>query len=75
MMMIVELIECYLNLQESPRPDCNPLNYVHIRELQQQDSNYIKLKLDDGINDIICYKKDSNWKIALPKDIVLDTVK
>ena len=64
MMMIVELIECYLNLQESPRPDCNLLNYAHIWELQQQDENllalhnkypdnYIKLKLDDDVNDII----------------------
>jgi hypothetical protein len=30
------------------------------------------------LNDIICYKKDpiqSNWKIALPESMVVDTVK
>ncbi len=40
--------------------------------------NSIKLKLDDDIKDIICYKKDptlDNWKIALPEEMVLDTVK
>ena len=54
------VIECYLNLPEIPHPDCNPLDYVHIWELQQQDmkllslctkypDNYIKLKLDNGV--------------------------
>jgi hypothetical protein len=30
-----ECIECYLNSPVTPHPDENPLNYVHIRELQQ----------------------------------------
>jgi hypothetical protein len=40
--------------------------------------NYVTLQLDDGINDIICYKKVStqpNWKTALPELMVVDTVK
>jgi hypothetical protein len=61
------------------------LTYAQIPKLQQQDkqllalqvkysANYVNLQLDD----IICYKKDStqpNLKIALPKSMVLDTVK
>ncbi len=34
--------------------------------------------MDDGVNDIICYKKDPtqpNWRIALPKSMVADTLK
>ncbi len=61
-----ECIECYLNLLDTPHPDENPLNYAHIRELQQQDKqllalqvkypdNYVNLQLDDNL---ICYKKD-----------------
>jgi hypothetical protein len=89
MMMSRNYIECYLNLPDTPHPDENPLNYAHIRELQQHDKqllalqvkypdNYVNLQLDDNINDIICYKKDPtkpNWKIALPKSMVVDTVK
>ncbi len=84
-----ECIECYLNLPDTPHPDENPLNYAHIRELQQQDEqllalqvknpdSYVNLQLNDDINDIICYKKDStqpNWKIALPESMVVDTVR
>ncbi len=66
---IWECIECYLNLPDTPHPDENPLNYAHIRELQQQNEqllalqvkcpdNYINLQLDDDVNDIICYKKN-----------------
>jgi hypothetical protein len=67
----------------------NLLNYAYICELQQQDKqllalqvqypdNYVNLQLDDNINDIICYKKEPtqpNWNIALPKSMVVDTVK
>jgi hypothetical protein len=84
-----ECIECYLNLPETPHPDPNPLNYAHIRELQQQDEqllalqvkcpdNYVNLQLDDNVDDIICYEKDPtqpNWKIALPESMVVDTIK
>jgi hypothetical protein len=86
---IWECIECYLNLLDTPHPDENPLNYAHIRELQQQDKqllaiqvkypdNYVNLQLYDNIDDNICYKKDptqSNWKTASPKSMVADTVK
>ena len=86
---IWETLECYLNLPEIPHPECNPLNYAHIREQQQHDGNllalqakyvdyYVNLQLDDDVDDIICYKKDpiqDNWKIALPETMVLDTVK
>jgi hypothetical protein len=86
---VCECMECYLNLPDNPHPDENLLNYAHIRELQQQDKqllalqvkysdNYVNLKLDNNINDIICYKKDPtqpNWKIMLPESMVVDTVK
>jgi hypothetical protein len=84
-----ECIECYLNLPDAPYPDENLLNYAHICELQQKDEqllalqvkypdNYVNLQLDDNVDNIICYKKDStqpNWKIALPESMVVDTVK
>jgi hypothetical protein len=84
-----ECIECYLNLPDTPHPDENLLSYAHIRILQQQDKqllalqvkyphNYVNLQLDDNVDNIICYKKDpsqSNWKIALPESMVVDTVK
>jgi hypothetical protein len=80
---IWECIECYLNLPDTQHPDENPLNYAHILELQQQDTqllalqvkypdNYVNLQLDDDVDDIICDKKDPtqpNWKIALPESI------
>jgi hypothetical protein len=84
-----ECIECHLNLPKTPHLDENLLNYAHIRELKQQvkqllalqvkyPNNYVNLQLDDDVNDIICYKKDPtqpNWKITLPKSMVVDTVK
>ncbi len=62
---IWECIEWFLNLPDTPHPDENPLNYAHIRELQQHDKqllalqvkyldNYVNLPLDDNVNDIIC---------------------
>jgi hypothetical protein len=85
---VLECIECYLNLFDTPHPDENLLNYAHIHELQQQDEqllalkvknpdNYVNLQLDDNVNDIICYKKDPtqpNFKIVLPESMVVDTV-
>jgi hypothetical protein len=64
------------------------LNYAHICELQRQDKqllalqvkypgNYVNLQLYDNVDDIICYRKDPtqpNWKIVLPKSMVVDTV-
>jgi hypothetical protein len=86
---IWECIECYLNLPDTPHPDENPLNYAHIHELRKQDKqllalhleypdNHVNLQLDDNVDDIICYKKDPtqpNWKIMLPKSMVVDTIK
>ncbi len=40
-----ECIECYLNLPDTPYPDENPLNYAHIRELQQQDKQLLALQV------------------------------
>jgi hypothetical protein len=86
---IWQCVECNLNLPDTPHPDENPLNYVHICELQQQDKqllalqvkyldNYVNLRLHDNVDNIICYKKDPtqpNWKIVLPESMVVDTVK
>jgi hypothetical protein len=66
---IQQTLEYYLNLSEIPHPECNPLNYAHLHERQQQDGNqqalqakypdnYVDLQLDDNMDDIICYKKD-----------------
>ncbi len=44
----------------------------------KHSANYVNLQLDDNVDDIIYYKKDPtqpNWKIALPKSMVVDTVK
>jgi hypothetical protein len=38
-------IECYLNLPDTPHPDENPLNYAHIRELQQQGKQLLALQV------------------------------
>jgi hypothetical protein len=65
------------------------LNHAHICELQQQDEqplalqakypdNIVILQMYDGINDIICCKKDptqSDWKIVLPESMLVDTIK
>lgn len=76
MMKYGELIECYLNLSLIPHPDCHSLNYFHIWQMQQHDENllalynkysgnYVKLVLDDIVDDIICKKKtEDNWKIV-----------
>jgi hypothetical protein len=48
-----ECIECYLNLPDTPHPDQNPLNYTHIRELQQQDKQLFALQVtypDNHVN-------------------------
>ncbi len=48
-----ECIECYLNLPETPHSDENPLNYAHIRELQQQDKQLLATQvknLDNYVN-------------------------
>jgi transposase InsO family protein len=81
---IRECFECYLNFPETETPEENPLSYAYIREQQQQDNrllallekypdNYYYDKLDDDVDDIICYHKNdanANWKIALPEQMV-----
>jgi hypothetical protein len=71
-----------------PHLDQHLLKYSPICELQQQDkqrlalqvkypNNFINLQLDEGVNEIICYKKDPaqpNWKIAL-QAMLVDTIK
>jgi hypothetical protein len=78
-----------VKLPDTPHLDENPLNYAHIRELQQQDKqliaqqakypdNYVNLQLDDNNDDIIYYKKDPthpSWKITLPESMIVDTIK
>ena len=83
-----ECIECYLNFPDTDTPEENPLSYAHIREQQQQDNallallekypdNYYYDKIDDDVDDIICYKKyvdKDDWKIALPQNMVPQVV-
>jgi hypothetical protein len=85
---IWECIECYLNLLETDHPENKPLSYAYIREKQQEDqnllalvtkfpNNYIYLKLDDDVEDIVCYKKhpdQDDWKIALPEQMLPEVV-
>ncbi len=78
-------VECYLNLPRTPHPDQSLLNYAHICELQQQDEQLFALQVkypdnyvNYNVNGIICSKKDStqpNWRITLPKSLVVDTIK
>ena len=87
---IRDSFECYLNLPESENPEQNPLSYDHIREQQQADTvllavqqkyphNYFYKSLSDDVEDIICYAKDhedkdTQWRIALPGQMLEDTV-
>jgi hypothetical protein len=43
-------VECYLNLPETSHSDENPLNYAHIRELQQQDKQLLTLQVNNSGN-------------------------
>ena len=69
----------------------NPLNFEHIREQQQADTQllalqakypqqYVNLSLDDSIDTIICYVKqgdnpNTKWRIALPESMLEPAVK
>ncbi len=57
---LVGVIECYLNLPDIPHPDCNPLNYVHICELQQQDEKLLSPALST-----LTTTSNSNWMMTL----------
>jgi hypothetical protein len=78
---------CYLNLPEDMVED-NPLDLDIIKEKQDEDNDlqqsltkhpdwYSRKNIND-INDILCYTKPSdnaaNWKIVLPKDLILPTI-
>ena len=80
---INDMLDYYLNLPEMEVIEHNPLNYIHISELQQSASKLLAMQwqnseqdinksLDDGIRDIICYVKPSDdpelqWRIVLPE--------
>ena len=86
---IREILDCYLNIPDSDTPEQNPLSFDYIRQQQQSDEKllalqekyperYKNMKLDDDVDDIICYVKPNdthnNWKIALPESMLQDTV-
>ena len=64
------------------------MNFAYIREQQQNDRNllalqekypdkYVSLNIDENVDAIICFRRtpdDTNWKIALPESMVLETV-
>ena len=83
-----ELLDCFLNLPDLEEPGNNPLNYKHIHERQQTctrlsktrdrfPTQYADKELDAGVK-ITCHVNpadpDNDWKIALPDDMVEETV-
>ena len=79
---------CYLNLPEDMVED-NPLDLENIKEKQDEDNDlqqsltkhpdwYSRKNIND-VNDILCYTKPgdnaANWKIVLPKDLILPTIR
>ncbi len=79
---------CYLNLPEDMVED-NPLDLENIKEKQDEDndlqqsltkhSNWYSRKNINDVNNILCYTKPgdkaANWKIVLPKDLILPTIR
>jgi hypothetical protein len=79
---------CYLNLPEDMDED-NPLDLENIKEKQDEDNDlqqslnkhpdwYSRKNIND-VNNILCYTKQgdnaANWKIVLPKDLILHTIR
>ena len=79
---------CYLNLPEDMVED-NPMDLENIKEKQDEDNDlqqslnkhpdwYSRKNIND-VNDILCYTKQgdnaANWKILLPKDLILPTIR
>jgi hypothetical protein len=58
---IIECIECYLNLPDTPHPDENLLNYSHICELHQQDKKLLALQVKYPDNYFIFLLLDSHF--------------
>jgi hypothetical protein len=67
----------------------NPLDLENIKEKQDEDNDlqqsltkhpdwYSRKNIND-VNDILCYTKTgdnaANWKIVLPKDLILPTIR
>ena len=80
----------FLNLPKIPDLAQNPLSFVCICKQQQQDkqllalqlkypNQYIYKSLDEDVEDIICYVRqgspDKQWRIALPQQMLEETVK
>ena len=88
---ILDILECFLALPDIPDPAHNPLSYDCIREQQQANEKLLALqvkypdrfvykKLDNDVEDIICYVKpgespDAQWKVALPEQMLTETVR
>ncbi len=84
----INAIHCYLNLPTDLEED-NPLDIENIKEKQDEDNDpqqtaikhpeWYSHKTFDQVTDVLCYTKPgdnlSNWKIALPKESIIPTVK
>jgi hypothetical protein len=82
------MLHCYLNLPTDMEED-NPLDRENIKEKQYEDNDiqqtatkhpeWYSCKTFDQVTDVLCYTKPgdnpSNWKIALPKELIKPTVK
>jgi hypothetical protein len=80
--------QCYLNLPEDMVED-NPFNLENIKERQDEDDRLIQSTVKhptwysrrtiNDVEDILCYTKPgdnaANWRIALPEDLILPTIK
>ncbi len=80
--------QCYLNLPEDMVED-NPLDLDNIKERQDDNDRltqstvkhptWYSSKTINDVEDILCYTKPgdnaANWRIALPEDLILPTIK
>ena len=83
----VTVEQCYLNLSEDMVED-NPLDLENIKERQDEDDKltqsvkhptWYSCKTINNVEDTLCYTKPgdnaANWKIALPEDLIVPTIK
>jgi hypothetical protein len=84
----INATHCYLNLRTDMEED-NPLYIENIKEKQDEDNDlqqtatkhpeWYSCKTFGQVTDVLCYTKPgdipSNWKIALPKELIKPTVK
>ncbi len=84
----VTVEQCYLNLPEDMVGD-NPLDLENIKERQDEDDRLTQSTVEhptsyscktiNDVEDILCYTKPgnnaANWRIALPEDQILPTIK